>query len=83
MISTHSLVCIGFPLNQTSSQTTASSRTWFTIWVNLDTSGELSGKSGRLQVRIPLYPPRRDFGQVIQSQLPVVLRHVTPAVSML
>jgi len=30
------------------------------------------------RVRIPLWPPRRDLGQALHSQLPVVLRRETP-----
>src|SRR6218665_1374652 len=30
-------------------------------------------------VRLPLYPPRRDPGQVLNSQLPVALRREIPA----
>src|SRR6218665_1600326 len=32
--------------------------------------------TGGSWVRIPLYPPRRDLGQVLNLQLPVALRHV-------
>ena len=31
--------------------------------------------SGRSQVRIPLYLPRKDLGQILHLQLPVALRH--------
>src|SRR6218665_3610278 len=44
----------------------------------------VSSVSGVSQVRIPLQPPRTDLGQVLHSQLPVVLQCVdSDTVSML
>ena len=58
-------------------------------WMEICGAWWLSGRvrylaSGGSQVQIPLWPPRRDLGQVLYSQLPVVLRRVSSdTVSML